>query len=290
MVYGGISASTTVTGDMIITGGLAVGYAGPAINDTITLVDVVNYLDFNLSTAPIYAVDSTDFMFYDRTNNVFKYEIANTVIHTVTSGAAFFAGYIKLPEITAPASASANQANLYVRDNSGTSRLAFKDDQGVETFLGGPGQWELIAQTNILTSVASITYNLTKRYSRLTLAAVVSISGANLLMANISDDAGITLVSCRSSFMTFGSGDINSTNTLAIGAATNQSVGAKADINRADKTGPKQWNSLSGRQTVGGQANIGQTASCGPVNAIIVAGDSGNLVNGIITLYGLIAI
>lgn len=293
-VSGGIQASLTITGDLIVTGGLVVGVDATAINDSIILTDTDCFLDYNSGTNIVFNFADNDFLFYDRTNNKFTFEINNSIVHTVADGAVFFAGYLVNTVVATPASAPANQAGIYAKDNSGTPRMVYINEQGVETFMGGPGQWELIAQTVLSTSVASITYNLTKVYSRLALVAMRLVCGAGtgFIFANVSDDAGLTLVSCRSTIVSEGT-DVFTTASLALMRVINTpTVDLKAEFNRMDKTGPKQWNSYAATPNDDNvYMNTGQIASCGVVNAIVISNSvPANLVSGTINLYGLMTI
>lgn len=291
-ISGAIQASVTITGDVIVTGGMIVGFDATAQQSTLKLTDIYNYYDARDEDLIIYSQDQNDFIYYDADNGQYGFEINNSVVYSVADGVTFFGGVLTLPEIVAPGSASASQANIYVKDNSGTTRVAYKDDQGVETFMGGPGSWELVAQSNILTSVASITYNLTKKYSRIVISCMrlTCASGGGMLSANIADD-GSTLVSCRSTILVLNNG-IFATATLAIMYNENSPTDeVRAEINRADKTGPKQFSSLGSRPNEDRVGFVtGQTASCSAVNTIVIANGAGNIQRGLINIYGLLAI
>lgn len=292
-ITGGISASVTITGDLIVTKGLNVGFSATATEDIIKLGDELNYLDATDLNLPLWLFDTNDFMFYDRTNNKYTYEINNTIVKSIDANTALYSGLIRLQEIAAPGSASAGQANIYLKDNSGTTRAAYKDEQGVETFMGGPGQWELVSQSDIATSVGSVTFNLTKVYSRIVLniMGLSCNSGTGFLFANISDDGGATLVSCRSCIANLTT-DIFATAGLSIMRVSAQPViNLRAEINRANKVGPKQYFSLSG-DTNGEETyfGAGQSASCSVVNAIVIANNVTNMVTGTIQVWGLMAI
>lgn len=291
-ISGGIQTSLTITGDVIITGGLVVGVDATALDDVVILENTNTFLDYNGGTNIILNFADDDFLFYDRTNNKYTFEIANAIVHTIESGVAFFAGYNQFIEVAAPASAPANQAAIYAKDNSGVSRMVYINEQGVETFMGGPGQWELIAKTDVATSVASITYTLTKSYSRIALAMMrvtCNSGGTGFLVANVSDDGGATLVSCRSTLTGDGTA-VFATATLAILRLNNTpTIELQAQFNRTDKTGVKLWKSLGARPNEDEtNFNTGLIASCGPINAIVIQSTvPTNIASGTICLYGL---
>lgn len=291
-ITGGINASVTITGDAIILGGLCVGYSGTPIADRVQLADDNYYIDFTLG---VMSFDSNDYIQYVRATNIFTYNSGGLTLNQIQNGIALYKNHITLKEITAPASAPANSVYIYAKDNSGTTRVVYKDEQGVETFMGGPGQWEQIGQTKITSSVAGVSFSFTKRYSRLVLAAqgILSNAAVNMLVANLSDDGGTTLVSCRGACAEV-AGNITVTAQAAfveLGAANDDSCG-RIEYNRMDKTGPKSYTAIGANNTNDdGFYSAGMTASCGPANYIVLSnGDLSNISpGGCVTLFGLLA-
>jgi len=292
-ISGGIATSVSIAGDLTVLGNVAAGGAS-TLNGLYISNDETGIFLIEDENIPVISLADGAFIYYDRDNKNFVFNINDEIVFEsgTTANISHFYGTLGLSEQAVHASASANDAIFYARDNSGTSRVAYVDQNGRETFMGGPGQWELAGESSLTTSVGSVTFNLTKVYSRLVLN-VMRLScnnGTGFLFANISDDAGVTLVSCRSVLANLAT-DIFTTNGLSvyrsIGSAA---LNLRAEINRADKTGPKQYFSLSGDTTQEETYyGVGQSASCGAVNTIVVANNVTNMVAGTIQVWGLMA-
>lgn len=293
---GAISSSVTIGGHLTVYGGLNVGFNSAPVADRIALADGNFCLDYDGGVDPFWAWDSGDYIEYSRANNQFVWNISATPVYKVDARTVFFGNVINVNEIAATASASAGFINVYAKDNSGTTRVYSQDDDGNEIALGGPGQWERIAQTDVATSVASITYSLSKQYSRLSLV-MTSVNGntgsAVPFFTDISDNGGSTLVSARSVFGNLGT-DVQSTSHISVGTMGGTGSisrrNGKIDFNLMDRVGPKQFHgSLVQPGNDLYYQGGGQIASCSVANAIVIALETGTIFSGVFTLYGLMS-
>lgn len=181
---GGIKTTTTITGMLDITGGLIVGYDGVPAVDTIKIGTSVLGFDFDSGIRPRVNFNINSTLFYDRASNFWLFSVSSSIAKVLNTTNLFYSGRLNLTEGAAPASAPTNEAIIYVRDNgNGLSRMYYKNDQGAETAMGGPGYWEVISTFTVTTSVASIQVNLSKLYSRLIMVGT-SVSPAGTATEN----------------------------------------------------------------------------------------------------------
>lgn len=70
--------------------------------------------------------------------------VSGVVNHTMT-------GYLDIAEISTPGNPAANTARLYAYDDSGTTKVAFRDSSGTETVIGsgGGGGGDLVSTNNL---------------------------------------------------------------------------------------------------------------------------------------------
>ncbi len=186
-VSGGINTTVTITGGLVVTGGMVVGYNGVPVVDNLLLADANLGFNFDSGTTPRLLFDSNDYFGYTRASNIFANAIGGTTAEGLTATRLYYPSKIQLSEITVSttASAPANQAWIYAKDNAGRSRVAYRDENGAEVFMGGPGYWELIASFTVTTSLATIDFNFSANYSRLLFTGVSVAPSSNITNAFI---------------------------------------------------------------------------------------------------------
>lgn len=295
---GGITATTTVTGTLLVTGGLNVGFnAAPAI-DTIGIGDAALLVDFNTGTAPRVQFDTGDLLSYTRASNFFGVFIGGTTAHTLTASVAYYNGYLGFPEITAPASAATDQATIYTRIPTNNARMFYKDQDGTETPMGASGYWELISTFTVATSVAVVSFALSKVYARLMIAGVSmsnNTSGTQRPRIAISENGGSSLAvtdgslvgtlsgastSAATSEGSLGQDNINNTTT---------DMNIAAEIIPANGTCKKSLIGLGQSETVDQSCAVMSshtTSEIGNVNYLQISYDTGLIDAGKFSLYG----
>lgn len=196
-VSGGITTSVTITGGLGVTGGLIVGFNGVPAVDQIQLADSNLKFDFDSGTAPRLQFDGTDLISYTRANNTLSHVVGGTALETINATRLFTTTKIQIPLITVSttASAPANQAWLYAKNNSGKSRVVYRNENGAETYMGGPGYWETIATFTVTTSITNIDFEFSANYSRLLITGVsvspnTTVLNALIVQAYNSADTG----------------------------------------------------------------------------------------------------
>lgn len=297
----GINATTTIQGDLVVTKGMNVGFAGVPVSNQISIGDT-NFHWRNDTTLPRVIFDSLDRIRYDRASNEYDFMINDVSIFTVNSVSVGYTSYLRIPEITAPASAAANGVRLYARDNSGTTRIYYKDQNGAEVAMGGPGGWEEITSFAVTASVASIVFSLTKTYSRIYVCGVsisATADSTRLLIVEISDDAGGSYEAADCGGFGGASGGVDDVfTTVSTPMRATALTNAATDL--AFFIEFFMCNIAATPKPFGGQAATftdargffgnGQTASCDDIDAIRVRWSTGALIDsGTLTLYGEIA-
>lgn len=297
----GLSATVTISGDLIITKGLNVGFLATPTSNVIAIGDA-NFNWSNDGSNPLIAFDSGDLIRYNRTSNSYEAHIANVTTYSINSTSVQYTGYIRNPEQAAPSTPAANNVVMYVKDNSGTSRVYYKNSTGTEVPMGGPGGWEEISSFTVTASTASIVFSLSKVYSRLALCGV-NMSGTadanRALLVEISDDAGAT-------YETALQGGFGGFSGTVIGVmATNSSPMRESVLTAAandlafyieflmchEAAAAKPFCGHAASFTdARGFFGSGQTAVCDDIDAMRVRWSTGTLIDaGILTLYGEIA-
>jgi len=309
-----IVATTTITGDLIVTGGMNVGFSDAPVADRLAIGDENLCLDFDVGTLPILNLDSGDYIGYTRATNILEMVVGGTAFYTQDSTSTKVNGALVIPEISAPTSASANTARIYARDNSGSTYVYYKDEQGVETPMGRPGQWEEIGEYNITTAgdTSEVEFLLSKVYSRLVLIgrgiSRTDVASAHFAVS-VSDNSGASYEQALYG-MTIdqdGDGDAIETRTTTSSGIVSAVISGtfdgdsqtrnnmRCEYSMCDKsTGAKQyqfdccgWNST--QDAYNGVRGCGQTADCGVINAIRINLSIflEEMAAGRVTLYGL---
>ena len=295
---GGINATVTVAGDLIVTGGARIGFTGAPTVDRVEVGDSSFYLDFDTGLVPKLLFDATDYFGYVRASNLFRFFIGGSQVAQIGDTSAAFSGFIALPEIVAPTSASADTARIYAKDNSGTTRVYYKDANGVETPMGGPGAWEEIGTFVVTTSVAAVNFALSKTYSRLVAVGVGISTTANItnMYVNVSDDAAGSFETITGMALSTSLTPRNATDAFVTGGDTITAASTDnnfwAEWDGCDKTtARKQFSAkfASNTNTLGYQV-CAQSSQCDVINYVRVAPASSQFDAGTITLYGQIAL
>jgi len=139
-VSGGVQTTVTITGGLIVTGGMVVGFSATPTADTIQISDA----GIKLNNAPPYMgsiINSTDDdgIYYKRDDDFFELWTGDEDTFSAETDRVFFNnGPILLNEVSTPASASSDEVTLFVKDNDGKTRPCYIDQNGVVTFMGGP--------------------------------------------------------------------------------------------------------------------------------------------------------
>lgn len=300
----GINATTTITGNLTITGGLIVGFNSAPVSDRINIGDADFYWD-NDTLVPTLNFDANDNFKYNRSANRYEFIVNSVTIHTVESTSAFYSSYIALPEIAAPSSAPTSNVYIYAKDNSGTTRVYYKDEAGVETPMGGPGTWEEITNFVVTASVASIVFSLAKSYSRIVVCGVslsATASSTRQLIIEVSDDAGATYETGNQGAFGGASGSIAGSVSAATAISVMRPTALTAaaedlsfwmeyfmcDVAATPKPYAGQAASFTDARSF---FSAGQTSSCDDIDTIRVRWDTGALIDaGTITLYGELVI
>lgn len=299
----GINATTTITGNLTVTGGLIVGFSSAPLADRINIGDANFFWSNTTGLAPNINFDTNDNFRYTRADNEYSLQINSVTTYALTSTSMFYTSYLSIPEITAPSSAPSSNVYIYAKDNSGTTRVAYKDNAGVETFMGGPGGWEEITSFAVTASVASIVFSLSKVYSKIAVCGVsisATAGSTRQLIVEISDDAGGSYEAALAGFFGGPSGNIiGSVGAVSSPMRPTALTAAAEDLsfwvefymcNEAAQPKPFSGQAASFTDTVSFFGS-GQTAVCDDVDAIRVRWDTGALIDaGTITLYGELAI
>lgn len=302
---GGFRTTVTVTGMLDITGGLIIGYDGTPDIDTIKIGTSTLGFDFDAGTEPRLKFDINSDILYNRGSNYYQFTVSSSVAKQLSATNLFYSGELDFTEVTAPASAATDQAIIYAKDNgSGLSRMYYKDDQGVETPMGGIGYWELIDTITVTTSITSWQINLSKSYSRLVMVGV-SVSPASSFSENAfvvqssSDffanqpDADGSLVGTRHGADTDDQSLVCAVMTLPSGGWTAQRpLSFTVEYINCNNTGYKNVTGYSdnpGETTVQALAGVNSSAGYAPINSMRGIFFFGDIYSGRMFLYGQIA-
>lgn len=185
-VSGGVQTTVTITGGLIVTGGMVVGFSATPTADTIQISDA----GIKLNNAPPYMgiiLNSTDDdgIYYKRDDDFFELWTGDEDTFSAETDRVFFNnGPILLNEVSTPASASSDEVTLFVKDNDGKTRPCYIDQNGVVTFMGGPGYWELITTFTVTTSLTTLDMNFSANYSRVLItgsSVAPNVSSLNII-------------------------------------------------------------------------------------------------------------
>jgi len=146
-------------------------------------------------------------------------------------------GFFDIREIAAPANPAANIARLYVKDETGTTKLAMRDSAGVETVFGaggGGGVLSVFTRTGAVTAAAS---DYDANQVDFTPAGAIAATDVQAAIAEL--DAEKQPIAARltdiADNLSAASGLIEKTSATAFGTVTITAAG-KALIGEADAT------------------------------------------------------
>ncbi len=294
-----IVASTSITGGLVVTGGLNIGFSAAPTVDTIKIGDALFGINYNAGTNPEIQFDADDSIGFVAATNIWYIQVSATNAVTIASDRMSFGGALQLPEVTAPASAPTNEAYLYVAQGNQASRPKYKDENGVETVMGGEGYWEIVGTITVASTISSVEFDLTKLYSKL-LVTMTSVSPnstvtAAAILVRLSEDGGTTTEAVDAEIM----GDMQgAANDFAITslevvsdtfAVTDVDLNGMVEISVANVTGQKGlfWQGNSVLATAN-QIGSGRSATMGPVNCVRMAFPGDPMDSGRFVLYGMV--
>lgn len=222
-------------------------------------------------------------------------------------------GFIEFTEVTAPTSAAANSIRLYVKDVGGYSRLAYKDENGLEQLPG----WNLLLASSVTSSVATLDIVLTSYVGyqnfAITFSNFTNDTNATEFFGRVSSDGGSTYDSGASNYgwalsrVLAGSGTVvTSANAAAteIQLTTNELIGTTVSLpgrnsllyifncSNASALPKLQCDSVYTDSSTNTSTSLvmasGTRLASQITNAIRFLYSSGNIRSGQYSLYGLV--